>query len=1156
MTSPAPMSQDSPAQEVPPLVRDGSESEASVISIVPTASLEATTPGEEVPPPTSPWQQQTTEEMGGAGFAVPPNAGGEERHALSVELLPLPAPEGGVGAVEAPPAAQAGPPLPRRSPPTVVGGVGGTTRTNSNSPDLLSPPHQNSPQPIVLLPQATPTPLPEQAPQSQPLLPLQQRSSRSPQEAPQSEPLNQEQRNKVSEGRTVVYNLIPSGKDALWTELVRVGETLVPAVVAIGIGFTQPELIPILPALTAEAEEALIASEEAQSTWATLQPHMFADEENPVPTDLKEAIRMFRDMVSRPTQHPRLSIPEHRLAGHDSLHHRKSVQVAARKWLEGIQNVFPDTFSHIVYTAHHQAVNPRKAILNPSLPHEHHTTHPPPHHPPTDKKKVVTNPESLWVKIGDHSIHSSNLTTELLLDEAPTVSGYGDTTFFSRFGTSLRDANANFQHAAGVGLQVGSTVALSVAGGGYDVPHQLWGTALATAAAPIAIGDPVVRHDLHVHGGPARELGRFTQSSISALLQGGVPSERFVSSAINPNLPITNLAALKNLTSSIEAGWEFYDMTLLYAKLWHYVLLRDFHTSFNAEPAFNALPAGQAPVWINTTDAQLDIFAIPDAIARRDLVLIEGQDIFQNNTDLLITYWVVCDGMRMDGAGNQQTAHQNYIEWPSIGVTVLSRRAAPNAPAAALVPSAALINYICRLATRRAEWGSALRGLYLATELFGTRLIQHGGEWWPLRADLSAWNPTVPGVADYNFMFRLLKIFPNANLEGKDEVEAFISQTPTTRMRAVALYAATLGSAATTLLYDVNITAALLVQWTTGAANTPPVFQQLMNEALNQPEASALPLEPVFNSQARTAFERWMGVKVCQNFYAEDYWNGTFAGNAGGNHAYGNFVQQITPAQFNPLILLEWLRILPFEWGLCTPKPTLNLRREIRLRGPAATQGWYANLGSGVYKDRVLGDFPLKIVVYGVQILNALVQLLRVVNVPPINRQAAFWLPYADTPASAGGGGSSPAGGEGGAGSHDEPIQWGAPAGIPVAQLVYDGDAHLFRPCSIMSYDYENQNVWAPAVLGNALGAGEVQRLTAWTGQSADLVGVVVPMLGVQAAPLKLPGRLNMMRIGGLKARQAGPDSAPPNATITSADANLLGGDGAGGASLSAGNPP
>lgn len=184
----------------------------------------------------------------------------------------------------------------------------------------------------------------------------------------------------------------------------------------------------------------------------------------------------------------------------------------------------------------------------------------------------------------------------------------------------------------------------------------MWSTVLLTHPGPIPVGVGLgMRHNLVVRLSNARELGRFTQTAVAGLMQAGVPSERFVSSAIQPSLAMSNLPALTNLTANIMQGWEYYDNSTLYAKLWHYVLLRDFFVTIGQEPLALVFPQIDVTTWINLADPNLDINAIPSAITRRDLILIEDKDIFPINADLHMVYLICKAGARYDGILNHET---------------------------------------------------------------------------------------------------------------------------------------------------------------------------------------------------------------------------------------------------------------------------------------------------------------------------------------------------------------------------------------------------------------------------------------------------------------------------------------------------------------------
>lgn len=216
-------------------------------------------------------------------------------------------------------------------------------------------------------------------------------------------------------------------------------------------------------------------------------------------------------------------------------------------------------------------------------------------------------------------------------------------------------------------------------------------------------------------------------------------------------------------------------------------------------------PFHQGTSLIGLDDPNLDPVLIPDAITRRDIVVIEGKEVQATPGDLLLLYLLTQPGCRWDGPPLGQTLSQCYISWPTIPITVLAHRAPPAAPIAAVVSNASIIAFINRLASHRAEWDSSLKGLYIATELFSTRMQLHEGRWYPLRPTLNAKDPRVPAPMDYNFMLRLLKLYPIRDDGAKAETQAYVSATNVGRINAVTMYGATLTIGATTVLYDLNI---------------------------------------------------------------------------------------------------------------------------------------------------------------------------------------------------------------------------------------------------------------------------------------------------------------------------------------------------------------
>lgn len=711
----------------------------------------------------------------------------------------------------------------------------------------------------------------------------------------------------------------------------------------------------------------------------------------------------------------------------------------------------------------------------------------------------MTKEGRIWVKTGSHSIVATDITGELFLEDESTA--VGPPNLFATYAQGLRDNVTNFAFVAGQGYQIQSWVAESEAGGGTAVPQQIAGVVFPSTAAPIPIGNPVARHDLHIHTGAAREVERFTQAHIAGLYQGGRPSERFVTSAINPELHITNLNALKALTSYVEQAWEVYDNTLLYAKLLYYVFLHDLFTAQGNAPAANAF-AGIQLTWTNISDANLGIDVMPNAIVRRDLVLVEGSDIFVNDNDLQLVYWIASSGMRFDGPANGATPNAVYVEWPAIPVTVWSRRAQPAQPGAAVLNSTAVLSFASRLAAERREWRWFVKGAYMAMEILGVRLPHHGGQWWPVRSNWSAHNPYSPGFSDYNALFRALKVYPPDDDSSKMEADVFISLSAACRVRIAALYNAVLQTAATTLLYDLNVSTALLVQWCTGDADTPRLFATLMQEALNNPCMEEGHFEAVACAHPRKAFKLWLGCGVAEGFWYEDTWNGDFNQTEGANNAYAGLQQAVAPRVMSTFVIDAWLSSRPMEWGIVGMRPAVNFTQDMRVVGAAANQGWYGSKGSTKYAERACSQFPCKMTVYGTQAVNIISEVLRRAAGAALvlSHQNASWS-AADT-----------------AGNTSD-VAWDAPVAYAVADVPYIAALHVFQPCTIMTFDFVNEQVWAPCVVGNTLGAADKRALMAYKGQPADLAGFLLQAAGAPARPFALPGLLNMRAVGAFKAK-------------------------------------
>lgn len=408
-----------------------------------------------------------------------------------------------------------------------------------------------------------------------------------------------------------------------------------------------------------------------------------------------------------------------------------------------------------------------------------------------------------------------------------------------------------------------------------------------------------------MHTGSAREVSAIQPQSIAGFFQNGAISEKSVTNAIAAELRIGTPAAMRYLTTHINTGLRVYENTLLYAKLMYYVLLQDEFAFANLVPQPQAYAAADATVnVVDISGEALGINVIPDMLVRQQLIMIDGNEVdITNPTDWQILRWIAAAGMRIDGMGDPipaATPHACYVEWPAIPVNVLAYIAGPQAPAVALVNAQKLMEFAVRLANKRMEWHSLCQGLYAAMDIIGTRLVGDAQGWWPLRSCLSPSNPVLPAVADYNFMLRLVGIFPQEAPIAKAEVDSFMSLQSAARLRAVTLYTAVLTAATTTLVYDINLTAQDVIAWGDGAANVSQLVVQIMSYGFNTVPGNNVSVEPALLQAPRRAFKLWLGVGVASGMFAQNSWGGNFGQQGHYHDAYAGMLATAAPRMVTP----------------------------------------------------------------------------------------------------------------------------------------------------------------------------------------------------------------------------------------------------------------
>jgi len=362
--------------------------------------------------------------------------------------------------------------------------------------------------------------------------------------------------------------------------------------------------------------------------------------------------------------------------------------------------------------------------------------------------------------------------------------------------------------------------------------------------------------------------------------------------------------------------------------------------------------------------------------------------------------------------------------------------------------------------------------MYLAFELIGLRYIVDGNHHYPILPNLSTTDVSIPIPYDYNFMLRILGLFPPTTDTSRTEVQTFMTRRPIDRVRLSALYTCSLATFSTTYLHSLNVPARYIVAWGVGVA-IPHGISALFNGGLMVPCGRSEKSEALMLSQPRKCFTMLMGTTVCRNLYPGGVWNGN---NPNVAHSYHFMPGPQPPRIVNPFVIDDWLIVRPMEWGICAPRPSVNLYFDLEVNTAPARQGWYATRGSSVYSERVKSDCPGELCVYGVQALNVICEYLAVGAPLLISEQTAYCRPNSEA-------------------------VWSIPAPIPVGNFTYMPALHIIEPATLCSFNWELNRVLAPCYVNPNIAYGELISLSHLVGQPLENAGIALNVLANKTTP-------------------------------------------------------
>lgn len=679
----------------------------------------------------------------------------------------------------------------------------------------------------------------------------------------------------------------------------------------------------------------------------------------------------------------------------------------------------------------------------------------------------------LRVKTGNGSLVTTHITAELLVDDSHT--DVGPPSFFNKYQHDCMNERISFHPS--VGYQLISNVERSDSGG-Y---HKIESTVILINPDPIP--DSPERHDLIVEQGispfpeelnmePVKVL-YFPNSNIIDVEHIYNFTRYYSGLSMDDESPL--LYALSRHADSCNLA---FDNCMIYAKLFYYAYLLDLFAQLNVKPNVDPHQPENEPVWINfnidhhASSASSELVnLIDEALSSRFILVDETGDFYFS--DMNVLRFLTDEGNKISTPSSGPVPHVLYIKWPAIPFAIFSNKPRPAPVDADLVTAGSLRFFAQRLASRRGEWRSLVKGAYIATELMGTRykkVVVPGEEvphWWPLRSNLSPDPVSLPCPSDNNFMNRVLGVYPSFTDEIKAEGQAFLSGARSHIHNAV-LYNAILSSATSTFLHGMNINTALLKAWGSGE-DVPHKFNiRMKNINTNWGQGDHFDREPPIISCPRKAFKIWLGVGVHPELYCSNsQWWGQQGTLPEAKAILHDMDDNTIPHLYNPLCLDNFLLVRPIEWAVLGLDTSLDMRASVRF-APNPSRGWYAHRRSNMYALRSISQEPYKLVVFGAQVLQAIVNMYKFTSsdLPPVSVQTMKCL------------------------ENDPQVFIDNPVVTPISDSHYDEILNNFNPFTFRSYSWSKDSVLCPALVNEALDSRKLMLVESCNLKRRNNVGI------------------------------------------------------------------
>lgn len=676
-------------------------------------------------------------------------------------------------------------------------------------------------------------------------------------------------------------------------------------------------------------------------------------------------------------------------------------------------------------------------------------------------------------KFGDHSIHTTHVA-EAFLDELAPISGPADyvrrgSYFIARYQ----------QHFVWVDNSycIQSNMKPYYMSGDTRTPVTVRAKVYATHNAPYVVGNT---HMLEIRDGSALPTATLDPSELDPWMSGPLPDGRRIMSALQPQFNCANRFIIQEVSAELTRENEFYDNCMLYAKLYYWALAIDLFTAMGLAPTAVAFPADNCVTTINLGDNNLNANDWAAEFAKGSIQMLEGWDF--TSADLQMIYWLAKPGHRLTTAEGVRSPNFCYVQWPKIDVCLLRHAAAAAMPAAALVSSAMLLAFIRRLANRRNEWDSAVKGLYIALDQIGVRYHIVNNHAYHLTSCWNAYHTYVPKPQDFNIFIRLWRKVKPLDSESQKEALAWEAGNVRVRANLAALYTYAQFTFTTTFLTRMSVTTRDLTNWGVGGDPRGNITAILADGVC---DPGGTQNESLVYTAFRSAFHNFLGYVTVSNCYPGYTWQGSMGGNANAVLSFSAQTAALPPRADSVLAIDDFLLSRPVEWCVLGPETEVDLKADLRYLGTGAKRGVYTHKGDATYRKYANnGDQPYLFIPYGLQVVNAIHQAqVRPAGAAQYN--ACGW-------------------------DYGTESDWDAPEADEAA--VYNVELHIFEPCTRLTWDWQNVEVRAPCMNNDHFTTPQLDTLGTWRGKAIPRVGFVLQREAISEGQIIKPPGMSTMR--------------------------------------------